>query len=366
MPVFKRALVAIVLWASATVCVGAFAKPTRVNYLKLNRVYDQEKAIARDPSSGWIAVDSMMIGAVSENTIMAIDVFSNEVRWTYQTEVRPTMFVEQTSGSVVFGLKNGGVVKLSSEDGAEVWKTQIDSYVARDILLNASRMIVVTARQQVYSIDYKTGKTIWMYDAGLPDALTIRSMARPVEFEKELLVGTTTGEIISIDSETGKEISRIFLGAANGRFQDVVGEMSLHGSQLMISRYDGLVSMLDLRSQDRSSSVWRVALPSISTSTYRNGRYYVGCTNGEIYSLDGSTGKTAWHTQTGQAAASILITDESVIASGTDGRISEMGIKQGGIRWTSDLGNRLVGKPILFNQDLYFLTGLNSLYAFRF
>ena len=92
----------------------------------------------------------------------------------------------------------------------------------------------------------------------------------------------------------------------------------------------------------------------------------MGCTNGEIYSLDGSTGKTAWHTQTGQAAASILITDESVIASGTDGRISEMGIKQGGIRWTSDLGNRLVGKPILFNQDLYFLTGLNSLYAFRF
>jgi outer membrane protein assembly factor BamB len=366
MPVFNRAVAAVALCACATVCVGAFAKPTRINYLKLNRAYDQEKAIARDPFSGWVAVDNMMIGAVSENTIMALDILNNQVQWTYQTEVRPTMFVEQTSGSVVFGLKNGSVIKLNSENGAEVWKTQIDSYVARDILLISNRMIVVTARQQVYSINYKTGKTNWIYDAGLPDALTIRSLARPVEFEKELLLGTTTGEIISIDSETGKEMSRIFLGAANGRFQDVVGEMSLHGSQLMISRYDGLVVMLDLKQQDRSSPIWKVALASVSTSTYRNGRYYVGCTNGEIYSLDGSTGKTVWHTQTGQTAASIMITDESVIVSGTDGRISEMSINKGAIRWTSDLGYRLVGKPILFNQDFYFLTGLNSLYAFRF
>ena len=191
-----------------------------------------------------------------------------------------------------------------------------------------------------------------------------QSTSKPLVLGGIVLVGTSDGDVHGVNLNSGKRIWDFDPGTSSFRFADVVGQMASLDGNLLVSRYDGLVFSMSVAT-GRRRIVWKKDLPGITSSYYRDGVYYLGCINGEFYALDAGTGKVVWKSQIGEATASITPGEKVVYVGGTGGRISALNASKGEILWHDDLEGALNSFPVLYDQILYFGTGLKVLYGYK-
>jgi outer membrane protein assembly factor BamB len=104
----------------------------------------------------------------------------------------------------------------------------------------------------------------------------------------------------------------------------------------------------------------------VTTSTFRGDRFFVGGLNGDVYALDpDNAGRRLWRAVTGAAVTTLTAGETSLFAAGAGGRVTALDVQTGAYQWYDRLGSSLASPPILFENTLYFTTGMKSLYAYR-
>ena len=112
--------------------------------------------------------------------------------------------------------------------------------------------------------------------------------------------------------------------------------------------------------------VWQDQLATITASAYRDGRYYAAALSGDVFSYDAGNGKRVWRSQTGAPISSITTGEASLYLAGTNGRISTVDISNGEIIWHDDIGGDVASRPFVFEDGIYFSTGLKNIYGYKF
>jgi len=267
--------------------------------------------------------------------------------------------------SVVLGFRDGRIVKVEALTGKIVWTANLDSFSERPFLLGGTTLYVMTTAQVLYALDFQTGKTLWLFDGGFPDGLSIHGGAKLILHDGKILAGLASGEVIAVAADTGKLLWRYNPAYNDARFHDVVGEMLVRGTSLIVTRYDGLVAAISLDTAVRSVS-WQQQLPGLTASVYRGGRYFVGGLNGDVYALDPEGGgRRIWRAMTGAAVTSITAGETALYVAGAGGRVTAIDAATGGILWHDQIGSQLASPPFLFEDGIYYSTGLHSIYGYR-
>jgi len=340
-------------------------RPFRLGVLRFNRSYDEAKPLALGDAAGWAMSAGTLIGAFDQQWVGGYSLAMERVTWWFDGETDLTMPPAVHGSWAVLGFRSGRVAKLDAVSGKKVWETNLSAFSERRSVLAGNTLLVVTVSQALYAIDFQTGKTLWLYDGGFPAGLTLRNGAAPLVHDNKVLFGLTTGEILAVNFETGKLLWRYNPAYNDHRFHDVVGELVVRSNQLLMTRYDGLVAAVDLATDKRV--VWQEQLPAVATSTFRNGRYYVGCVNGDVYGFDAASGRRIWPgpIQTGAAVGSIMPGEEVIYTIGSNGRITAFEAATGRNSFADDVGGEVVSGPIVYANSFFVATGLKNLYSYR-
>jgi outer membrane protein assembly factor BamB len=332
--------------------------------ISLSRYYNQVKPLAMADPGGFVINSGVLVGAFDQRWVGAMAVTTQKIQWWLDGQVDMTTPPGSFGSWIVMGFRDGKVRKVEALTGKVVWTASLDSFSERQFLLNGTTLYVMTAAQWLYALDFQTGKTLWMFDAGFPDGLAIHGGVKPLVFDNKVIVGIASGELLAVQAETGKLVWRYNPAYNDARFHDLIGEMVVRNSRLLVSRYDGLVASLDLGSGVRSI-VWQDQLPGVTASTFRGGRYYVGALDGSIYAYDADSGRRLYRFLTGSPVASITAGETSIYIGGGDGRITVLDATDGELQWSDDLGSALASIPILTEQAIYYSTGLKNIYGYK-
>jgi outer membrane protein assembly factor BamB len=354
------------LTGTALGAVGSAAAsqtPFRLGMIAMNPDLDKIKPLAESDNGGFVIRGDVILGSFDQNYVRAYNKVTRKNVWWFKTDgelTAPPLLVEN---NLFFSTRSGNLTSLNASTGELNWTTLLDSYSERPLTISNGFLYVVTAGQVAYAIEAKSGKRLWVHDAGFPDSVVVRRQPAPLVHDGRVIVGLASGELVALKIEDGKRLWRYNPYYQESRFKDVIGEMIVHNGRLLISRYDGLVALVDF-DQERQV-IWQDRQTSVSTSTFRAGRYFVGLTNGDIICYDASTGRVNWRTTAGPTAAFMLASETYLYVISTNGRVSALDSGNGNFQWGDNLGSRIGTSPIVISDQMYVGTGLRNIYAYK-
>ena len=336
----------------------------RAGIIKMDPEIDRVKPLAPIDEAGWVYSSGMMIGAVDKKWVGAYSLKRRKFEWWYKLE-EPLVAPITTLGSwVVLGERNGKVVKVETLSGKKTWEVNLGRYVSRPFVLAGSVLLCVTIDQKMFAVDFQSGRTLWVYDAGATSALIVSGAASPNVSENVVYLGTPEGSIHAVSLSSGTKIWEYNPKFSDFRFHEIVGETVVANKKLLLSRYDGIVASIRI-SENLREIDWEKKLPSITTSAFHAGIYYVGGLNGNVYALDSATGKELWNTPTFETVKSITVGEKVAYIGGAEGRITAINLFDGKPIWFDDIDGTINKRPIVFDNYVLFGTGLKVFYAYK-
>lgn len=347
----------------AQAAVARESSPFRLGMIIMNPELDQSKPLAETDNGGFVVRGDLIIGSFDANYVRAYNRSNKKNAWWAKTSGEITAPLLLAENSIFFSTRSGELTSLNASTGELNWSTNLDSYSERPLTLSNGFLFVVTAGQVAYSIEAKTGKRVWVHDAGFPDTVIVRRPPAPLIHDNRVIVGLASGELLALKVDDGKRLWRYNPFYQESRFKDVIGEMVIHNGRMLMTRYDGLVALLDF-AQERQV-IWQDRQTSVSTSTFRAGRYFVGLTNGDVICYDATTGRVNWRTSAGPTAAFMLASETQLYVISTNGRVSALDAGSGKFHWGDSLGSRIGTAPIVSSDQMYIATGLKNIYAYK-
>lgn len=339
-------------------------RPFRSGFIKLDRELDAIKPLGVIDEAGWSVAGNLLIGALNPNWVVGYELASEKVNWWLKTDTDVTAPIEILGSWALLALRDGRILKVETKTGKVVWETRLNRFVSSRMALSGTTLLAYTVDQKLFGLDFQSGQNLWVYDAGLPGNLLLRTAASPVVAGNEIYLGTSEGEVHAVALATGKELWKMDPGGDDARFRDVVGEIGLGQNQIYVTRYDGTVFAVDTM-QRPSEPQWKEKFPSITSSAYRDGTLYIGGLNGDLIALQASSGRQLWKTNLGQSIKSLTIGENAVFVAGSQGRITALSNAKGEILWHDDLRGIPTRQPIVVDEQIYFATGLKVLYGYK-
>lgn len=349
----------------------AASRPFRLRTISFLPEINSEKPLGRDSRSGLAVHGDAVIGDFGEGggngegLVGSRNFVTGKANWWFDAGSEVTSPMVNLGGFVVFGTRNGKIFKVDVTTGKRAWEGSLDSFTDRRPVLAGNILLVQTSAQVLYGIDYQTGKSLWLFDAGFPDGLTVVGGVAPVVSGDTVIAGLASGEVVAVGLQNGKQSWRVNPSVSDARFRDVVGEMQVREGFLYLTRYDGLVASIDIRNSD-TRTVWQEKYPVISTSTVRNGRIYIGCVNGDIVALDqNNQGRQVWRVVTGAPVTTLTAAETRIVATSSTGRVTSLDIQSGATQWQDSTAYSVTAQPLFMQDGIYFLTGLGNAYGYR-
>ena len=100
-----------------------------------------------------------------------------------------------------------------------------------------------------------------------------------------------------------------------------------------------------------------------ASATIADDRVYVPMTDGRIVALQIETGEPVWEHRLGGAPNEIQATSDFVYAGSTDNYFYALRARDGLIAWRWPTGGNVVGRPVVDNRLVYFVSFDNVLRA---
>jgi outer membrane protein assembly factor BamB len=324
------------------------------------------KPLATTDFAGWSYFSDILVGSYSPDWLAGYSLARREYVWFSSSKGELSVPPQVLGSSMILGFKDGVLQRIDPLTGRESWTISLDSYPNRAITMVGNVLLVSTASQILYAIDFQTGKTEWLYDAGFPESIVLSSQSAPISHAGVIYFGVHSGELVAIDAKSGAELWRFSPAYSESRFKDVVGELAVVGNVLVMSRYDGFVGGLRLaESASKVEVIWKHQLSSITTSLVRDGRYFVSTSTGEVMAFDAQSGNRFWKVQIGESAGRMAADETNLFIAGNTGMVAAIQMRDGQVEWYDQLDAKLSAPPLLHEDRVYFFTGLKNIYSYR-
>ncbi len=339
-------------------------RPFRTGFIKIDPELDAIKPLGSIDESGWSLAGSYLLGSPRKEWVAAYDLKNKKYAWWFPAKADLTAPVGVFGSWAILPLRDGRLVKVESQSGKVLWDVRLSRFLATRISLAGSSLLAYTVDQKLFSLDFQTGQTQWVFDAGTPSSLTMRSAAAPVASGNEVFLGNSDGQLFSISLASGKENWKIEVGKDDSRYRDIVGEIAVGNRQVYVTRLDGQVFAYGTV-QKPSDALWQESYPTITASAYRDGTLYLASVNGDVSALQASNGRVLWKVGLGQAVKSITLGEKSIFLGGSEGRITALNNTDGRILWYDDLKGVLTQQPVVIDDQIYYSTGLKVIYSYK-
>ncbi len=352
-------------------------RPLRAGMIKLAPGIDKEKPIGGADFAGATVFGDTAILNFEDGWVGAINLHTRKLVWSFQSKAGLSVPPIISGKWLVFCLQDGRVLKVDGDSlkldsqvlQKRVWETQLDSFVARQgVLVDERTLILVSANQTLYALDFETGKNLWNpYDAGAPENLAIRNIAPALVSGGVIYFGVASGDIVALKLANGEQIFRYNLHYRHSRFKDPIGDMRVYGSYLVLTLASGVAMSIRTDNPSLLSPGWvePILVNSITANFFRQKRFYFGTANGYVYSHDVETGAKNWEAYVGGSVSHLKGGENFLLVVCSDGKVLQLVPATGEVLWADDLKGSIVAPPMMHNKTTYVMTQSGVLYGFK-
>ena len=287
---------------------------------------DYGEAIPESTALVAAVVDGKVFVGTEENRFVALDEFTGDLIWEFDTQGIVRTPPSVADGKVFFGSHDGNFYALDANTGDLEWKYgPIDSgefdvgiWTIGTVVANG---LVIFGAEDVYALDVDNGDLVWRQDF-------------------------------------------------SGGYDWALGAAS-DGNLVLVPSLDAKLYALDLTTGDE---VWSYETDSYieSVPAIGYGNVYVGSTDNQTYAIDLNTGELVWKIEHGWSDlwgfggggwSHPALHNNRVVTAGTDGLLLSLDSQTGDIIWTFNTGNLTFGGVAIVDGVIYGGTYNNQFYA---
>ncbi len=248
-----------------------------------------------------VVADGKVFTLDAESLVSAYDMANGNRLWN--TDLTPE---EDDDGHISGGLAYDSgmlyvstgfnyIIALDATSGKEIWRRRVETPMRAAPTVRGGRLFQVTLGNQLYALNAKTGETLWTH-RGLPEVASVLGGASPAVDKGVVVVPYTSGELIALKVETGRELWQDALITV--RRADVASSLSGIRGRPVIDRdrviavsNGGVMVAIDLRTGRR---LWEKDITSIESPWVVGNYVYVLSTDSELIAMSRDDGRVYW------------------------------------------------------------------------
>jgi outer membrane protein assembly factor BamB len=202
-----------------------------------------------DVLSEPLLVDGVLYILTGNNALYALDAATGRQIWQYSRQDLTALTIRGGSrpvfknGNIIVGFSDGFLVSLLANSGAVKWERQLSRNkkfrdVDADPVLDGDVLYISAFDEKTYAVRVATGDVVWTED--------ISGYGKPVLSGKQLIVATSSGEIVALEKDSGRKIWTYALPkeeSGMGGFASVGG---VYRGLLLAGESNGALLALDL------------------------------------------------------------------------------------------------------------------------
>ena len=199
------------------------------------------------------------------------------------------------NGLVVAGGRNGEIVALDAETGAERWRARATSEVITAPLVTPDRIVVRSNDGRVFGLDPADGTRKWVFDRGVP-ALSVRGNAPPVSDGQLVYLGYDDGTVVALRLQDGLVGWTQLVAESDGRndldrMADVDGELALGYQEIYATSFRSQTMAI---STANGRPLWNRDVGGYAGLALMADRLIVTDPAGTVWALDRNNGSALW------------------------------------------------------------------------
>jgi outer membrane protein assembly factor BamB len=224
-------------------------------------------------------------------------------------------------------------------NGKELEIVEIEGRVLTQMLLDDDEIILCTEDGNVKKYS-NSGNLIWEFNT------KSKIYSNPASVDSVILIANDSGEIISLNSETGKQNYKVKIG------DPFFSGISIDKSIAFIADNSGIIYSFDVKNGKLNWSFKSSA--KINMNPAIDDKYlYIGNLNGDLYSIDKNSGQLNWKSELdGVLNSTPFITNNRVIVSNLFKSFSIVNKVNGSVTKKYDLESRCRLSPIIIDNKI--------------
>jgi outer membrane protein assembly factor BamB len=279
-------------------------------------------------------------------TLAAVDGATGETVWERAFDRRLTSSPLVSDGTVYLRTAGPGLVAVDGASGDTRWTTQVNGTVVASPVVVDETVHLTTLAGRVQAIDATSGEQVWSHRVNGSNAGTA------VAGNNSIFVGDSAG-LTAVDTTTGQETWRVEFGGRPVTPPQFAGG-AVYAATLNTTTGTTSLHAVDAQTGDR---LWTHRSSGFVRYTVSDGTVYTGATTvtrdgartGNLTAVDGS-GDTRWRVElNGSVREPPVVSNGSVYAADTGGRVVAVRADTGEHRWTATVDDG--SSPLLVVAD---------------
>lgn len=166
--------------------------------------------------------------------IISVSVTTKKERWRCQVDgINTSSFLFPDKQKVMFGTQSGFLYTLNVLTGQVLGKIKVGGKIWNTPTIYGNNICFSSSDKGIYSFSIMDGKLNWFYDT------PSRVYASPVLFEGKLLVGSSDGQVLELDSTNGVKISEFQCS------EGIADNIQIHGKTIIVPTVASEVYLLN-------------------------------------------------------------------------------------------------------------------------
>jgi len=231
---------------------------------------------------------------VQSNAIDGIVAFTREngaELWRLDIENGVEGGAQAQGDKLYFGASNGLFYCVDLASGRVLWTYQVRAETLAPPSIEGGVVYFQSGADVVYALDAASGKQLWIYNRQVTGNFSIRATTRPVVSGENLYVGFSDGFVAALRRRDGNLLWERKLGKGS-RFRDVDSTPVIDGNNLYIASYDGTLASLNAETGEVNWQLEEGGYVPVTLGRERlSDRLYYATVSGRILMLDKRTGK---------------------------------------------------------------------------
>jgi outer membrane protein assembly factor BamB len=270
------------------------------------------------------------------------------------------------------------VLALNAADGAIVWRAPLDAPARGSPTISGGRIYVVTTENELVALDpAKKGERVWNF-AGVAEPTGILGAANPAVEGNIIVTPQSSGEIVALRSENGRQLWTERLAAARQinpitNIADITARPVVDRGIVIAVSNAGRLAALDIRTGRR---IWDVDIGGIQTPWLAGDWVYALSNEGQLVCIERTTGRIKWSIQLNTFTTErqrrnpivwtgpVLASDRLIVA-GSHGEALSLSPYTGQVLGRIVIGERVLISPIVAENTIYFLDDTGRVLALR-
>ena len=289
--------------------------------------------------------------------IYALDGKNGDEKWTVSTGKESRAFaLDEDSGTLYAGLEGGFLNAYDADTGKLKWdyRNSSDDSPREIILMDDS--LILQCHDTVFVIDPATGKEQGKYKLEEKGSYYFILSKAVQGKDGSLITGGDTKNVFSVDPKTGKKLWEFDAGCKVSREKVAVGKDGTVFFSAKDNKFYALDGKTGKKKWDYQSKnqkdIERISAPVIGS----DGTVFFRSSDQNLYALDPDTGKEKWIVDTGKDESSytmapLVDNKDNVYVGNTNGMVTVYNGKTGGLKGKFNAEDRLRYTPLGATDD---------------